>query len=176
MASFNYGMNCGTRKMAEKLFLHIEKMNISQDGLDLSEERVSVISNQALAEEIRKYSTTVTGEVLMEVWPEGMEYDEAEAKGKLEVYELKGKKPKTSAADTSPAHYRAYAGNEVNLGKFRDWLVDQKLQGFGIVEEWVPQVEHGTFGLQFTCLDRQYDKVMKAQWPSQGVITEKVRK
>lgn len=54
MSNFNYGIDCDNEKTAEKLYSWIEKLNLYQDGLDLSEARISIISKSTLVSELKK--------------------------------------------------------------------------------------------------------------------------
>ena len=61
-------------------------MDYFQDGLDQDEERVSLVSKQGLIEAVSKYCAESSLSVEAEVWPEGMDYDEAE--GEMEFFSL----------------------------------------------------------------------------------------
>lgn len=89
MANFNMGIDCPSEEAAEKLKDAIESIDIYQDGLDAQEERVSVISKQGLLEELKKYASANSVELSVEVWPEDMEYDEAEESDDMETHEYK---------------------------------------------------------------------------------------
>jgi hypothetical protein len=173
MADFNYGINCQSGKIAEKLFNFIGGLNIKQDGLDFSEERVSVISNSSLKDEIIKFSKTLEGEITIEIWPKNLEYDEAEEKGKIETYELAGKKAKSSKGQDAVFTYRSYSGSKDNIDIFLNWLKDEKLDKFKIVEIWIPQVEYGSYGVEFECGIAKYDKLIGKDWMKKGIILEK---
>lgn len=173
MADFNYGINCQSDKVAEKLFKLIAGLNINQDGLDISEERVSVISNSSLKDEIAKFSETLAGEMTIEIWPKNLEYDEAEAKGKIEIYELPGKKAKSSKSQNDIFTYRSYSGQKDNIDIFLKWLKDEKLEKFKIIETWIPEVEYGSYGVEFECGIAKYDKLIGKDWMKKGIITEK---
>jgi len=56
MSGFNYGIDCQSGADAASLYDYIDGLNIFQDGLDVDEERVSVISNQALLDSLREFA------------------------------------------------------------------------------------------------------------------------
>lgn len=175
MANFNYGINCENNKMAEKLYKFIGNMNIYQDGLDISEERVMLISSSSLKDEIKKYSDTATGEISVEIWPDGLEYDEAEEKNKIEFLEFKGKKSKKTDSE-SLSSFRSYSGSLENIEAFKKWLSAQAIDGFSVVETWEPQVEYGSYGIEYTAKEPKLDKSIGKEWVKKGVITEKKKK
>ena len=86
MANFNIGIDCPSEDSAEKLREFIESLDFFQDELDADEERVSLISKQGLLEELKKYASEKSMELSREVWPEGMEWDDAEDSGDIELF------------------------------------------------------------------------------------------
>lgn len=88
MANFNFGIDCESKKAAEKLNKFISELNIYQDGLDFQDTRVMVISKSNLIDELKKFGKNGGGIVIIEVWPADQEYDEAESSGSLEVHEV----------------------------------------------------------------------------------------
>ena len=64
----------------------IESLDFFQDELDADEERVSLISKQGLLEELKKYASENSMELSIEVWPEGMDWDDAEDSGDIELF------------------------------------------------------------------------------------------
>ena len=86
MAIFNYGIDCDSEDVASALMDEISQTEIYQDGLDFEDERVSVSSNQALLELLKKFSESRSESLSVEVWPEDMEYDEAEESGDMEYH------------------------------------------------------------------------------------------
>ena len=84
MANFNIGIDCPSEEAATQVHAFIEALDFYQDGLDVDEERVSCVSKQGLLEELKKYASEHSVELGIEVWPEGMDYDEAETAGDLE--------------------------------------------------------------------------------------------
>ena len=86
MANFNFGIDCSSTESAESLVAKISDTDIYQDGLDAEDERVSVISHQALLEVLKKFAAENSEALTVEVWPEDMEYDEADDSGDLEVH------------------------------------------------------------------------------------------
>jgi len=86
MANFNYGIDCPDTDSAEALMTFIESVDIYQDGLDVDEERVSVITKQGMIETLKEYAKSNSIELNLEVWPDDMEYDEAEENGDMEYY------------------------------------------------------------------------------------------
>jgi hypothetical protein len=172
MANFNYGINCETKKKAEKLYLHISNLNIYQKGLDISDERVMLISSQSLKDEISKYSDGTAGEINVEIWPENLEYDEAEEKNKIEIFDFKGKKSKKTDTELLST-YRSYCGSEDNIETFKKWLSGQTIDGFSVTETWVPQVEYGSYGIEYTAKEPKFDKLINKEWMKKGIVTEK---
>ena len=55
MANFNIGIDCPDEIVAKKLHKFIERIELYQDGLDVYEDRVSLISKQGLLPEIKKF-------------------------------------------------------------------------------------------------------------------------
>jgi hypothetical protein len=176
MTQLNYGINCEDHKKALKLEKYIASINIVQDGLDVSEERVSVISNQHLILEIEKFSKKNEGSIRVEVWNVDLEFDEAESEGKLEIIELEGKVSSKISTSTKLAKFKSYSGDKSNIAKFKSWLAKLNLGQFAIISEWVPEVEYGTYGIEFECEDPKFDKIADKEWMSKGIITEKLKK
>lgn len=88
MSNFNYGIDCENEKTAQKLYSWIENLNLYQDGLDLSETRISIISKNTLVNELKEYAEQEKINLTIEVWPIELEYDEAESTGDLEIHTL----------------------------------------------------------------------------------------
>ena len=86
MANFNFGIDCPNEESAEKLRGFIGSLDFFQDELDAYEERVSLISKQGLLEELKKYASENSMELSIEVWPEGMDWDDAEDSGDIELF------------------------------------------------------------------------------------------
>jgi hypothetical protein len=86
VAEFNFGIDCPSDDVAEKLRTEIEKQQIFQDGLDADDERVSVISQQGMLKVIAGFATKLSISLDVEVWPSGTEYDDAEDRGDLETH------------------------------------------------------------------------------------------
>lgn len=172
MSEFNYGISCSNASDAEKLFQYIGGLDIYQDGLDIDDERVSVVSTQSLLKEIENFAKKSSAGMTIEVWDSATEYDDAEADGTLETYEISGK-PKTNKGSPKPSKYATYSGQQENIKKFKKWLLDLKLEGFNLIEEWEPEEEFGSYGVEFTCNDPDFAKLAKKEWMSKGVITEK---
>ena len=126
MAKFNYGINCENNEMAEKLYKFISDLNIYKDGLDISEERVMLISSSGLKDEVKKYSDASTGEINVEIWPEDLEYDEAEEKNEIEFLEFRGKKSKKTDSE-SLSSYKTYSRSLENIEAFKKWLLGQNI-------------------------------------------------
>ncbi len=175
MASFNYGIDCEDDKKAKKLWQFISRLNIAQDGLDLSSERVSVMAGQALLEELKGYASAQPGALVVEVWPAERDYDDAESDGVLEVHEIKGK-PTRAAAASGPTRFKAYAGTADNCQAFRAWLDASPPQGLEILEQWEPAIEGGSWGIDFRCDDPNFAKSTNTQWVAKGIVLEKVRR
>jgi len=57
-----------------------------QDGLDISEARISIISKSTLVDELKKYAEQEKICLTVEVWSIELEYDEAESTGDLEIH------------------------------------------------------------------------------------------
>jgi len=87
MANFNFGIDCPTEDSATGLHAYIEGLDFYRDGLDVDEERVSLVSKQGLLEELKAYASRESVELSVEVWPEDSDYDEAEESGDLEVFD-----------------------------------------------------------------------------------------
>ena len=79
MANFNIGFDCTSQDDAVKIHDYIASLDLFQDGLQHDEERVSLISKQGLIDEVSKFCADNSVSVEVEVWPEGMDYDEAES-------------------------------------------------------------------------------------------------
>jgi len=86
MANYNYGIDCQTGEVAQLLHDQIAETDIYQDGLDVSDERVSVISKTALLDILKGFAAEEKTALSVEVWPDDVEYDEAEAGGSLELH------------------------------------------------------------------------------------------
>ncbi len=174
MASFHYGIDCEDEKKAKKLWQFIARLEIAQDGLDWTDERVSVVAGQALLTELESHARANTGDLRVEVWPAGMEYDDAEASADLEVHAFKGKPGRAIAS--GPARFKAYAGSEANHQAFQAWLQDGRLQGLEILDQWTPQVQGGSWGVEFRCDAQAFDKAVSQEWLARGVVVEKLRR
>lgn len=175
MASFNYGIDCADDKKAKKLWQFIARLNIAQDGLDVSGERVSVIAGQALLEELKGHASVQPGDLVAEVWPADMDYDDAESGGALEVHAIKGKPTRATAA-SGPTRFKAYAGSQGNCQAFRAWLDVSPPPGLEILEQWEPAIEGGSWGIDFRCDDPNFAKSANTQWVAKGIVLEKVRR
>ena len=173
MANFNYGINCPTKKIAEKLFVAISVVELFQDGLDISDERVTVISNSSMKDEIKKFAKTIPDGLIVEIWPVDMEYDEAEETGNLETYEFEGKGPKKAEAG-APAKFKVYSGNADAVAEFKSWLSSLQPQAI-IVSEWHPENDLGSHGIEFLYADPKFDKLINKDWVKKGVIAEKIK-
>jgi hypothetical protein len=88
MATFNFGVNCPSEADAENLMAHILDTNLFQDGLDAFEERLSVVSTTEMLEVLKSYAAANSVELSVEVWPEGMELDDAEESEDVEYHDL----------------------------------------------------------------------------------------
>jgi len=86
MANFNIGIDCLSEEDAHNLGGSIKQWDIFQQELDVCDERVSLVSKQGLLDELKKYASQHSIELEVEVWPEGMDYDEAEASDDLEFF------------------------------------------------------------------------------------------
>jgi len=176
MAKFNFGINCDNQIKAQKLYKFIEGLNIVQDGLDAENTRVSVISNSQLIKEIEKYASLTEGEVRVEVWSTDLEYDYAESKNKIEIFEFEGKKKdKKTTGLIKLTKFKAYSGVKDNIDKFKLWLIKTAPAGLEIISEWKPEVEYGSYGIEFRCEDPKFDKLSDKEWMTKGVITEKLK-
>lgn len=87
MANFNIGIDCPSEDAATDLHAYIEALDFYQDGLDVDDERVSLVSKQGLLEKLKAYASRESVELSVEVWPEDLDYDEAEESGDLEVFD-----------------------------------------------------------------------------------------
>ena len=87
MANFNFGCDCPDETIAKKLMKKIQRTDIYQDGLDVDCERVIVLSKQGLLPIIEAFARANKTKISVEVYPEGMEYDEAEESGDMEYFE-----------------------------------------------------------------------------------------
>lgn len=172
MANFNYGITCDDEKKAKKIGQFVSKLDLFQDGLDVSDDRVSVVSTQALLDELKKRAASQIGDLSVEIWPADAEYDDAESSGALEVHSIAGKTPR-AAATTAPGRFRAYAGSKDKIDTFGKWLRAVPAIGLEVIEQWEPQVEHGTYGIEFLCTDPKFAKTANEGWVTQGVVTEK---
>ena len=134
-----------------------------------------LISSSSLKDEIKKYSDAAAGEITVEIWPENLEYDEAEEKNKIEFFEFKGKKSKKIDSEALSS-YKSYSGSLENIEAFKKWLLGQGIDGFSVVETWEPQVEYGSYGIEYTAKEPKLDKVIGKEWLKKGVVTEKKKK
>ena len=89
MANFYIGIDCPSEKEAEKLKNKIESIDLYQDGLDICETRVSLVSKQGLLPELEEYAHINSLELLVEIWPDYLDYEEAEESDCLETYAYK---------------------------------------------------------------------------------------
>lgn len=86
MASFRYGIDCDSSDVARNLANTIEALELFQEDLEVSDERVSLCSTQALLAELEEFSKLNNAALAIEVWPSDFDFDEAEASGTLEFY------------------------------------------------------------------------------------------
>ena len=86
MATFRYGIDCDSSDVALDLAKMIEALEIFQDDLEVSDQRVSLCSNQSLLAELEKFSEQNSAALAVEVWPSDLDFDEAESSGALEFY------------------------------------------------------------------------------------------
>ena len=175
MARFHYGIDCEDDKKAKKLWQFLARLEMPQDGLDLSEARASVIASQALLDELRGYAKANAGDLRVEVWPDHLEYDDAESAGQLEILELAGKAARGASA-SGPARFKAYAGSRENFQAFLAWLVKGPASGIDILGQWEPQVDAGSWGVEFRCDDVKFDKAANSTWLTRGVVVEKLKR
>jgi len=86
LATFRYGIDCDSSDVARDLANMIEALEMFQDDLEVSDERVSLCSNQSLLAELEKFAELRGAALAVEVWPSDLDFDEAEASGILEFY------------------------------------------------------------------------------------------
>jgi hypothetical protein len=86
MANFNYKITCPSADVAQCIGANILNIDIYLDGLDVQDEEVTVISKQTLTDEICVMSMNDKIDLMVEVWPEDMEYDEAEMTNNINEY------------------------------------------------------------------------------------------
>jgi hypothetical protein len=86
LATFRYGIDCDSSEVARDLAGMIESLEMFQDDLEVSDERVSLCSNQSLLAELERYSKLKGVAFAVEVWPSDLDFDEAESSGALEFY------------------------------------------------------------------------------------------
>ena len=86
MATFRYGIDCDSSDVALDLAKMIEALEIFQDDLEVSDQRVSFCSNQSLLAELEKFSELNSAALAIEVWPSDLDFDEADSSGTLEFY------------------------------------------------------------------------------------------
>ena len=108
----------------------------------------------------------------IEVWSTDTEYDDAEANGTLEVFQVTGKPSKGGG---KPSKYATYCGQKNNIQKFKKWLTDLNPEGLNIIEEW-ELADIDNYGIEFTCNDASFDSLADKEWLPKGVITEKKKK
>jgi len=89
MAMFNIGIDCPSEDAAQALHDFIAGLEIFQDELDVDEDRVSLVSQQGLLEELKAYAGKNNVALSLEVWPQSMDYDEADEGGDLEFFSYK---------------------------------------------------------------------------------------
>lgn len=88
MANFNIGIDCPSPEIADKLRNHISGIDLYQDGLDCDDGRVSLVSKQGLLDELKSFAKSNSVELAVEVWPEDMDYDEADESDNIELHQF----------------------------------------------------------------------------------------
>jgi len=86
MANYRFGIDCASKEIAESIGAFISGVNIYQDDLEISEERVSLCSKAPLLQELERFSKQHSVSLSIEVWPEDLDFDEAEEAGSLETH------------------------------------------------------------------------------------------
>ncbi|MDF7825830.1 hypothetical protein P4B35_17505 [Pontiellaceae bacterium B12227] len=87
MAIFNYSIECASAVRAKQVKDMIRATDIYQDGLDVQDEVVSVLSKQGLIDELRVFSFCNFIDLSIVVWNEDLEFEEAEKLDRLELFE-----------------------------------------------------------------------------------------
>jgi len=87
MANFNFGIDCETEEQAQDLYKFINSSQIFQQGLEIEDMRISLISKQTLLSELEIFFKRNAFSGSVELWPSEVDYDEADKNGSLEVYE-----------------------------------------------------------------------------------------
>lgn len=175
MSNFNYGIDCGNEETAQKLYSWIEKLNLYQDGLDLSEARISIISKSTLVSELKKYAEQEKINLTVEVWSTELEYDEAESTDGLKIHTFQFEKLDKANSKAKKTKYKAYAGNKKSIDEFDKWLAACGSDGLEITGHWVPEEEWGSFGTEFMGGDDKFYKDAKKQWLAKGVVIDKLK-
>lgn len=88
MTIFNFGVDFETESEARRFKTAIEVQAYFTHELVQEGERVSFIGQQSRTEDLIKYAESRDEPIVIEVWPMGLDYDEAEKSGDLEVYEI----------------------------------------------------------------------------------------
>ena len=86
MANYRFGVDCESEEIAKSVGAFIGGIDIYQDDLEISEERVSLCSKTPLLQEVERFSKQHGVSLSIEVWPEDLDFDEAEEAGSLETY------------------------------------------------------------------------------------------
>ncbi len=89
MAVFNIGVDCPSEEAARAVHDFIAGLEMFQDELDVDEDRVSLVAQQGLLPELERYAGQQGVTLSLEVWPQGMDYDEADEGGALEFFTYK---------------------------------------------------------------------------------------
>jgi hypothetical protein len=175
MSNYWFGIDCISEKNAKDLHDRISEVNLYQDGLDVEDTRVSVISKQSLLLELENFARESKDQLDVEMWPAKQEYDEAEAKGSLETHSFDFKTKKKSDPKIKALKFKVYAGNSDAIKLVRAWLTNGQFEGLSVIGEWKPEVEFGSWGVEFTYDDTKITKLIQTQWLKKGVVCEKVR-
>lgn len=88
MTIFNFGVDFETEEEARRLKTAIEVQAYFTHELEQEGERVSFIGQQSRKEDLIKYAESRDETIVIEIWPMGLDYNEAEESGDLEVYEV----------------------------------------------------------------------------------------
>jgi hypothetical protein len=122
MSNYWFGIDCVSEKNAKDLHDRISEVNLYQDGLDIADTRVSVISKQSLLLELENFARESKDQLDVEMWPAKQEYDEADAKGSLETHSYDFKTKKKSDTKLKALKFKIYAGNSDAIKLVRAWL------------------------------------------------------
>jgi len=175
MSNYNFGIECELEKTAEDLLTYIETLDLYSDSLDIFESRVSLVSKNTLLDGLLKFAEKQKALLQIELWPENLEYDDAESRGVVETKVFDFKPKSKSTGKIKILNFKVYAGDEAVINRVGTWITNGQFENLAVVSKWEPEDEFGTWGIEFTYSDPKIPKTIKAEWLKNGVICELVK-